>query len=290
MTLGTDAPETAEAVTNRLWELGAIGVVEETAARAVELRAFLPPGSDAASRAAAVRDYLDDVAALGLPGARGARRRRAASRRAVGGGVARPLPARAGGAATRSSARRGTRRGRRRPMGASWCSSSPGARSAPAVTGRPGAASSSSSGRSRAPGCLTRSTSAAGRASWRSPRRSSGSPGSTRSTWIRTRWPRRRTMPGAMPWATACTRRWRPSRPGAGPAAPLVLANLLAAAHVTHGADPRPAGRARREPDRGGLLAHEVPAVAGAFAAVGCWLVEVAEHEGWAAILVRRGG
>jgi ribosomal protein L11 methyltransferase len=40
----------------------------------------------------------------------------------------------------------------------------------------------------------------------------------------------------------------------------------------------------------GGLLAHEVPAVAGAFTAVGCWLVEMAEHEGWAAILVRRGG
>jgi hypothetical protein len=29
--------------------------------------------------------------------------------------------------------------------------------------------------------------------------------------------------------------------------------------------------------------------VAGAFAAAGCWLVELTEHEGWAAVLLRRG-
>jgi ribosomal protein L11 methylase PrmA len=71
-------------------------------------------------------------------------------------------------------------------------------------------------------------------------------------------------------------------------AAPLVLANLLAAAHVAQA--PRlvslvsPGGRLIA----GGLLAAEVPAVAGAFAASGCWLVELAEREGWASLLLRR--
>ena len=74
-----------------------------------------------------------------------------------------------------------------------------------------------------------------------------------------------------------------------GPAAPLVLANLLAAAHV----DARARAGGLVTPGgsliAGGLLAHEVPVVAGAFAAEGCWLVEVAEDDGWAALLLRRG-
>jgi ribosomal protein L11 methyltransferase len=80
----------------------------------------------------------------------------------------------------------------------------------------------------------------------------------------------------------ADARDWR------GPAAPLVLANLLASAHVTLA----PVLTALAEPHgaliAGGLLAHEAPAVAGAFAAEGCWLVEVAEDDGWAALLLRR--
>jgi ribosomal protein L11 methyltransferase len=75
----------------------------------------------------------------------------------------------------------------------------------------------------------------------------------------------------------------------AGPAAPLVLANLLAAAHVTLA----PTLAALVAPGgsliAGGLLAHEVPAVVGVFAAAGCWLVELAEDDGWAALLLRRG-
>jgi ribosomal protein L11 methylase PrmA len=39
----------------------------------------------------------------------------------------------------------------------------------------------------------------------------------------------------------------------------------------------------------GGLLVHEAPVVAGAFAAEGCWLVELSEDEGWAALLLRHG-
>jgi ribosomal protein L11 methyltransferase len=76
----------------------------------------------------------------------------------------------------------------------------------------------------------------------------------------------------------------------AGPPAPLVLANLLAAAHATLA----PALLARVTPGgsliAGGLLAHEVPAVTGVFAAEGGWLVELAEDDGWAALLLRRGG
>jgi ribosomal protein L11 methyltransferase len=74
-----------------------------------------------------------------------------------------------------------------------------------------------------------------------------------------------------------------------GSAAPLVLANLLAAAHATlapalvHLVTPEGSLIA------GGLLPHEVPVVAGVFAAEGCWLAEVAEDDGWAALLLRRG-
>ena len=71
VTLEVDAAETAEGVTNRLWELGAVGVVEEATPGAAALRAFFPPGADAASLAADLRDYLGDLAALALPGALG---------------------------------------------------------------------------------------------------------------------------------------------------------------------------------------------------------------------------
>jgi ribosomal protein L11 methyltransferase len=76
----------------------------------------------------------------------------------------------------------------------------------------------------------------------------------------------------------------------AGPAAPLVLANLLAAAHVALA--PTLAGLVPPGGSliAGGLLSHEVPAVTGAFTTAGCWLVELAEHDGWAALLLRRGG
>ena len=61
--------ETLEAGTNRLWELGAIGVVEEAATGGAALRAFFPPGTSPAALTADLRDYLDDLAALEVPGA-----------------------------------------------------------------------------------------------------------------------------------------------------------------------------------------------------------------------------
>ena len=58
-------------------------------------------------------------------------------------------------------------------------------------------------------------------------------------------------MPGATPWRTACAPRWRPSTRWAGPPAPLVLANLLAAAHVTLAPTLTELVAPGREPDRG---------------------------------------
>jgi ribosomal protein L11 methyltransferase len=59
--------EVAEALTNFLWELGALGVVEEqVAGGAPTLRAFFPAHSEASALAARVRTYADGLRALGF--------------------------------------------------------------------------------------------------------------------------------------------------------------------------------------------------------------------------------
>jgi ribosomal protein L11 methyltransferase len=59
--------EATEALTNFLWELGAVGVVEETAGGALaRLRAFFPAVRDAMSLADRVDTYLAGLRALGL--------------------------------------------------------------------------------------------------------------------------------------------------------------------------------------------------------------------------------
>ncbi|MBI2527213.1 MAG: 50S ribosomal protein L11 methyltransferase [Candidatus Rokubacteria bacterium] len=61
------APETAEGLTNFLWEQGALGVVEEEAAgESPRLRAFFPESTSAPALVAAVGDYQESLAALGL--------------------------------------------------------------------------------------------------------------------------------------------------------------------------------------------------------------------------------
>ncbi len=61
-------PDAAEPVTNFLWELGALGVVEEeTPGAAPRLRAFFPAHADAAGLERNVRSYAEGLAALGLP-------------------------------------------------------------------------------------------------------------------------------------------------------------------------------------------------------------------------------
>ena len=66
--LTVDAGEEAtEALTNFLWELGAVGVVEETAPHApARLRAFFPATVNGEALVARVDTYLDGLRALGL--------------------------------------------------------------------------------------------------------------------------------------------------------------------------------------------------------------------------------
>ena len=66
--LAVPAPdEVAEALTNFLWELGALGVVEEeVAGGAPTLRAFFSTHSEASTLAARVRAYADGLRALGF--------------------------------------------------------------------------------------------------------------------------------------------------------------------------------------------------------------------------------
>jgi ribosomal protein L11 methyltransferase len=63
-----DAGEDAtEALTNFLWELGAVGVVEEAGPVVSRHRAFFPATGDASALAARVDAYLQALRALGLP-------------------------------------------------------------------------------------------------------------------------------------------------------------------------------------------------------------------------------
>ena len=289
VTLGTDAAETAEAVTNRLWELGAVGVVEEVTPGAAALRAFFPPGTDAASLAADLRHYLGDLAALALPGAE-------ASVRVV------PLPDEPWADAWRAHFRPV-------PVGRGLLVCPPWEVPPPALAqGRlvvliePGRAFGTG-GHGSTRSCLELLERAlAGVEVSRALDVGCGS--GILAIAAAALGVRRVDAIDLDPDAVAATEdnarrnavadRVRASVAGvdgwAGPAAPLVLANLLAAAHVTLA----PTLAALVAPGgsliAGGLLAHEVPAVAGVFAAAGCWLVELAEDDGWAALLLRRGG
>jgi ribosomal protein L11 methyltransferase len=60
-------PAATDAVGNFLTEAGAAGVVEETNHAAVRLRAFFPPGTDAAVMRERLTRYLGDLRALAIP-------------------------------------------------------------------------------------------------------------------------------------------------------------------------------------------------------------------------------
>ena len=109
LTVGVSA-DLWEGLTNLVWELGALGVVEEEQpGQGARLRAFFPGTFLAGALEAKVRAYLDGLRELGFePCPR--RERGPARRRELGGRLARPF---------HSSARRTTapdrfRRGRRR--------------------------------------------------------------------------------------------------------------------------------------------------------------------------------
>jgi ribosomal protein L11 methyltransferase len=66
VSLGPGAIEVAEAVTNFVWEAGAIGVVEEAGEETTGLRAFFPPDADPAGLKALLSGYLDELRALSI--------------------------------------------------------------------------------------------------------------------------------------------------------------------------------------------------------------------------------
>jgi ribosomal protein L11 methyltransferase len=74
-----------------------------------------------------------------------------------------------------------------------------------------------------------------------------------------------------------------------GPPADLVLANLLGAAHVEHAARLARCVTDRGRLIAGGILAHEVPVVVGAFVPEGFRLVELTDRESWATLCLGRG-
>jgi ribosomal protein L11 methyltransferase len=288
VTFTAAAAETAEAVTNRLWELGAVGVVEETTPDAEALRAFFPPSVEPAALTRDLHAYLDDLVALALPGA-----------------VARvdvaPLPDEPWADAWRAHFRPV-------PVGRGLLVCPPWeVPPADLTAGRlvvliePGRAFGTG-GHGSTRSCLQLLERALGAAPVRhvldvgcgsgilaiaaaglgvarvdaidvDPDAVAATVDNARRNRVEDRVHARVTAADA--WA--------------GPAAPLVLANLLAAAHVTLAPTLArliaPGGRLIA----GGLLAHEVPIVTGAFAADGCWLVEVCEDDGWAALLLSRG-
>jgi ribosomal protein L11 methyltransferase len=68
------SPDAAEGLTNLVWELGALGVVEEARPDGAPwLRAFFPDTHDVAALAGHVDTYLDSLVRLGFAAPRGAR-------------------------------------------------------------------------------------------------------------------------------------------------------------------------------------------------------------------------
>lgn len=289
VTLVVAAAETAEAVTNRLWELGAVGVVEEEpTSGAATLRAFFPPGAEPAGLTGDLRAYLDDLVALALPGA--------AARIHVA-----PLPDEPWGEAWRAHFRP-------LPVGRSllvcppWEVPPPDlARGRLVVWIEPGRAFGTG-GHGSTRSCLQlleralrmarvphaldvgcgSGILAIAAAGLGVPRVDAFDvdPDAVAATIENAQ---RNGVEARVSARVAAADAWD------GPAAPLVLANLLAAAHIALApALARliaPGGRLIA----GGLLAHEAPIVAGTFATEGCWLVEIAEDDGWAALLLNRG-
>jgi ribosomal protein L11 methyltransferase len=286
VTFAADAAETAEVIANRLWELGAVGVVEEAASGGAMLRAFFPPGTEAPALTAALRDYLDDLAALEVPGA-------------TADIATAPLPPAPWADAWRAHFRP-VAAGRRLLVCPPWdAPDSPSDGERVVILIEPGRAFGTG-GHGSTRSCLELLERAL--VDTRVPHvldAGSGSgvlaiaaarlgvprvdaidvdPDAVAATAENAR---RNGVAESVRATLASIETW--PRP-----APLVLANLLAAAHVAQA--PRlvslvaPGGRLIA----GGLLAAEVPVVVGAFAASGCWLVELAEREGWASLLLRR--
>lgn len=282
------AAETLEALANFLWEGGALGVVEEGTAAGWRLRAFFPPDADPSALAARVRGYLAELAALGLPG--------------VPAAVAvEPLAPEPWADAWRAHFRP-IPVGRRLLVCPPWETPAAALGAGRTVVWiEPGRAfGTGGHGSTRACLALLERT-LEGAAVSRCLDVGSGSGilaiaaarlgvacvealdidpdavAATRANAVRN------GVADRVVAVLGALATWSPAP------APLVLANLLGEALRAHAPTLAglllPGGRLVA----GGLLVHEAPAVAGAFAATGAWLAEVVEHDGWAALLLRRG-
>ena len=136
-------PETVEALTNFLWELGALGVVEEESPGGPPaLRAFYPEAASSTRLARALTEYRAALEDLGFPLAAGEPEVRALLEEAWASAWQTSFPPRAGRRAPGRGAalgrgRRARRRADGRGPGGSASSSSPAEPSAPAITGAP---------------------------------------------------------------------------------------------------------------------------------------------------------
>jgi ribosomal protein L11 methyltransferase len=275
-----------EAVTNFLWEAGAVGVVEEGDDRTRGLRAFFPPGSDPAALSFALDEYLDALRQLEVgPAAGPVELIRVPTEAWADAWRAhfRPLPV-----------------GRRLLVCPPWESAgAPGDRLAIVI--EPGRAFGTG-GHASTRGCLELLE-----------RLLPSRPGATvvdvgtgsgilaiaaarlGATDVRAL----DVDPDAVAAARANAERngvadrVRVELGGfedwAGPPAALALANLLGATHVAHAEHLARCVAPRGLLVAGGLLVHEAPAVASAFVPEGFALIELIEHEGWAALGLERG-
>jgi ribosomal protein L11 methyltransferase len=282
------APETVEALTNFLWEHGAVGVVEEAAVGGVSLRAFFPRAAAPPVLAGRVRGYLDELAALGLPGARGAVTVEALADVPWGDAwraYFRPIPV-----------------GRQLLVCPPWETPEPALSAGRSVLWiEPGRAfGTGGHGSTRAclalleralasgpvPRCLDVGCGsgilalAAARLGAATAEAIDPDPDAIAATRGNAA---RNGLAGRVTTAISAVEAWT------GAPAPLVVANLLASAHLTLAPTLARLTASGGRLVAGGLLAHEVPVVTGAFASAGCWLAEVAEDEGWAGLLLHRG-
>ncbi|HZS32756.1 MAG TPA: 50S ribosomal protein L11 methyltransferase [Methylomirabilota bacterium] len=286
-TLGGDAPEVVEAVTNFLWEHGALGVVEEPAADGVRLAAFFPPTAASDDLAAGVRAYLAELMALDLPLAPGPV------------AVERVLEER--WAEAWRAHFRPVAVGRRVLICPPWEEPAPAAAAGRVVLRiEPGRAFGTGShgstrtclellervlARGAVPAALDVGCGsgilaiAAARLGVERVQAIDLDPDAVAATEANAA---RNGVAGRVHAVCAALEAWT------GPAAPLVLANLLATAHRTLAGTLVAATAVPGRLVLGGLLADEVPAVVGEFARRGCVERDGAEHDGWSAVLLER--